>query len=377
MLAAMFMLGLAACEPKPEDGIGGDETPAVEITAIELSTSSITLDVGQSQQVTATVQPADADPSRVTWRSDNERVATVDATGKVTGVGYGTTFIYAEADDESESIMVKINGPERTYTLVWEDNFDGPALDKSSWNIAGGIPQNDEKQFYLREQPLVENGYLVITAKDMGPLQKDEDGNDIPNSNPNWVEGKRYTSYRINTQGKRFVKYGKIEASISFPSGAGTWCAFWLMPNESVYGDWPRSGEVDIVEHVGSNPNKVSSAVHTRARNGNVGTEGDAWNATRNYDNVADDFHVYGVEWVDNYRNGCDVMIFTFDGEEVGRCSQDAWMSSTWKDWPFDQDFYVILNMAIGGNFTGAEPIDNSIFPIEMKVDWVRMYQLQ
>lgn len=365
MLAAMFMLGLAACEPKPEDGTGGDETPAVEITAIELSTSSITLDVGQSQQVTAIVQPADADPSRVAWRSDNERVATVDASGKITGVGYGTTFIYAEADDQSEYVMVRVNEPERTYTLVWEDDFEGTALNESYWNYAPGAPQNNEKEYYKAENVSVKDGCLVITAKQ-----------EHTESNAGGA-GWNYTSGRINTQGKQAITYGKIEARINFPTGAGTWCAFWLMPNESVYGVWPRSGEVDIVEHVGSNPNKVSSAVHTRARNGNVGTEGDAWNATRNYDNVADDFHVYGVEWVDNYRNGCDVMIFTFDGEEVGRCSQDAWMSSTWEDWPFDQDFYVILNMAIGGNFTGAEPIDNSIFPIEMKVDWVRMYQLQ
>lgn len=361
MLAAMFMLGLAACEPKLEDGTGGDETPAVEITAIELSTSSITLDVGQSQQVTATVQPADADPSRVTWRSDNERVATVDATGKVTGVGYGTTFIYAEADDESESIMVKINGSERTYTLVWEDDFNGSALDESNWNIETGVPGNNEKQYYKAENISVSGGNLVITAK------KEQ----VVTSNG---ATKDYTSGRLNSRGKAFIKYGKIEARISFPGQSGTWGAFWLMPNESAYGGWPRSGEVDIVEHVGNNPDRVSVAVHTYERNGNVGSEGDAWNSLRTYENVADEYHVYGVEWIDNYRNGNDALIFYFDDEIVGTCTQSLWQESTWKDWPFDQDFYVVLNLAIGGSFGGAEPI-NGTFPMEMKVDWVRMYR--
>ena len=335
------------------------------------------LNIGETYQLTLSLSPEDADASRIKWRTDNERVAAISSDGIVTAIGYGRTFVYAEADGESESVSISVNERERNYKLVWEDNFGGPALDESSWNIVGGIPGNDEKQFYLREQPLVENGYLVITAKDMGPLQKDEDGNDIPNSNPNWVEGKRYTSYRINTQGKRFVKYGKIEASISFPSGEGTWCAFWLMPNESVYGGWPRSGEVDIVEHVGSIPNRVSVAAHTNNRNGNVGSQGSAWNQTKTYDNVADNFHTYGIEWIDDYQNGNDVLIFTFDGDVVGRYSQTSWMNSTWQDWPFDQNFYVILNMAIGGKFGGAEPIDDSIFPVQMKVDWVRMYELE
>lgn len=368
---SVMVLIFAACENKLP------EPPVVTITNIELDESSITLNVGESRQMLLTLTPVEADETLVSWRSDNEKVASVDGNGNITAVGYGRTFVYAEADGVDDYVSVTVNEPERKYKLVWEENFEGTVLDESSWNIAGGIPQNDEKQYYLKEQPLIENGCLVITAKDMGPLQKDEHGKDIPNSNPNWVEGKRYTSYRINTQGKHFIKYGKFEASISFPSGKGTWCAFWLMPNESVYGIWPRSGEIDIVEHVGSNPNWVNVAAHTYNRNGNVGEKGDAWSSGNTYENVADNFHTYGIEWIDDYQNGNDILIFTFDGVEVGRYSQTSWMNSDWKDWPFDQNFYVILNMAIGGQFGGAEPIDDSIFPVQMKVDWVRMYELE
>ena len=335
------------------------------------------LNIGETYQLTLSLSPEDADAARIKWRTDNERVAVISSDGIVTAIGYGRTFVYAEADGESESVSISVNEPERNYELVWEENFDGSVLDESSWNIAGGIPQNNEKQYYLKEQPLIENGCLVITAKDMGPLQKDEHGKDIPNSNPNWVEGKRYTSYRINTQGKHFIKYGKFEASISFPSGAGTWCAFWLMPNESAYGGWPNSGEIDIVEHIGSNPNRVSVATHTYERNGNVGPQGSAWSAIRSFENTAEKFHTYGVEWINDYENGSDILIFTFDGEVISSCKQESWLTSDWQDWPFDQNFYIILNLAIGGSFAGAEPIDDSIFPVQMKVDWVRMYELE
>lgn len=351
---SVMVLIFAACENKLP------EPPVVTITNIELDESSITLNVGESRQMLLTLTPAEADETLVSWRSDNEKVASVDGNGNITAVGYGRTFVYAEADGVDDYVSVTVNEPERKYKLVWEENFEGTVLDESSWNLAPGIPTNNERQEYQSENVTVENGYLVITGK-----------KEVSN------QGRSYTSGRLNTSSKRFIKYGKIEASISFPSGAGTWAAFWMMPNESVYGGWPRSGEIDIVEHVGSIPNQVSIATHTRERNGNVGTKGDAWGVKKNYSDVADQFHIYGLEWIDDYQNGNDILIFTFDGVEVGRCSQTAWMNSDWQDWPFDQNFYIILNLAIGGKFSGAEPVDDSIFPVQMKVDWVRMYELE
>ena len=366
--AAAVALMFAACEQKGGDG-GEPTPPVVTITALELNETAATLDVGESLQLSVTsFAPANADMSRVAWSVDNERVASIDATGKVTALAYGRTFAWAKVDGVEEYCMVTVNEPERNYKLVWEDNFDGTELNTAYWNYEEGGGRNQEKQCYLQQNVSVENGYLVITGKKEHWERPTATGH---------VNEYEYTSGRINTSGKAFIKYGKIEASISFPSGAGTWCAFWLMPNESVYGGWPRSGEVDIVEHVGSIPNRVSVAAHTNNRNGNVGSQGSAWNQTKTYDNVADHFHTYGIEWIDDYQNGNDLLLFTFDGEEVGRWSQTTWFNSTWQDWPFDQDFYVILNMAIGGQFGGAEPIDDSIFPVQMKVDWVRMYELE
>ena len=366
--AGAVALMFAACEQKGDDG-GEPTPPVVTITALELNETAATLDVGESLQLSVTsFAPANADMSRVAWSVDNERVASIDATGKVTALAYGRTFAWAKVDGVEEYCMVTVNEPERKYKLVWEDNFDGTELNTAYWNYEEGGGRNQEKQCYLQQNVSVENGYLVITGKKEHWERPTATGH---------VNEYEYTSGRINTSGKAFIKYGKIEASISFPSGAGTWCAFWLMPNESVYGGWPRSGEVDIVEHVGSIPNRVSVAAHTYNRNGNVGSQGSAWNQAKTYDNVADNFHTYGIEWIDDYQNGNDLLLFTFDGEEVGRWSQTTWFNSTWQDWPFDQDFYVILNMAIGGQFGGAEPIDDSIFPVQMKVDWVRMYELE
>lgn len=344
----------------PEGGVESIEINEAEIPA---------LNIGETYQLTLSLSPEDADASRVSWRSTNSKVLTVDNSGKLTAIGYGNAFIYAEADGESEYVRVYVNEPPRRYKLVWEDDFNGEVLDESKWNFetGPGPAGNNEKQYYKKENIIVQDGFLIIEAKQ--EYIEYEAGMGITNKY-------NYTSGRINSRDKGKIKYGKIEARINFPSGAGTWCAFWLMPNESVYGGWPSSGEVDIVEHVGSIPNRVSVAAHTNNRNGNVGSQG-AWNQTKTYDNVADNFHTYGIEWIDDYQNGNDVLIFTFDGDEVGRYSQTSWMNSTWQDWPFDQNFYVILNMAIGGKFGGAEPIDDSIFPVQMKVDWVRMYELE
>lgn len=366
--AVATTLLFTACEQKGEDG-GEPTPPAVTITELVLNETSATLNVGESIQLyIASFAPENADISRVVWSIDNEKVATIDADGKVTAVAYGRTFAWAKVDGVEEYCIVTVNEPERKYTLVWEDDFEGSVLDESNWNYEEGGGRNMEKQCYLQQNVKVENSCLVITGK------KEHWERETATGHINEYE---YTSGRINSQNKAFIKYGKIEASISFPSGSGTWAAFWMMPNESAYGVWPRSGEIDIVEHVGSIPNQVSIAAHTYNKNGNVGPQGSAWGVKKNYSNVANNFHTYGLEWVDDYQNGNDILIFTFDGEEVGRCSQTAWMNSDWKDWPFDQNFYVVLNLAIGGKFTGAEPIDDSIFPVQMKVDWVRMYELQ
>ena len=218
----------------PEGGVESIEINEAEIPA---------LNIGETYQLTLSLSPEDADASRVSWRSTNSKVLTVDNSGKLTAIGYGNAFIYAEADGESEYVRVYVNEPPRRYKLVWEDDFNGEVLDESKWNFETGPAQNNEKQYYKKENIIVQDGFLIIEAK-QEYIEYDTGMGSTNKYN--------YTSGRINSRDKGKIKYGKIEARINFPSGAGTWCAFWLMPNESVYGGWPRSGEVDIVEHVGT-----------------------------------------------------------------------------------------------------------------------------
>lgn len=353
LLTILIFTGLAACK-KTES-----EEPVVTATDITIDASSIELKPGETAALTVTTEPAGVSASRISWTTDNERVASVDANGNITAVGYGRTFIYASVDGVEDYVSVTVTEPERTYELVWTEEFEGTVLDESIWNYETGAAQNNEKQYYKTDNVAVSDGMLVITAK-------------LEDTTTESGSVFKYTSGRINTSGKKFTKYGKVEARVSVPSGGGTWPAFWMMPNESVYGTWPRSGEIDIMEHVGNNPRMVSNAVHTRMKNGN-GYPASNWYSQTYHDGVEDEFHVYGIEWIDNYYNGNDAIIFYYDGEQSGIVYQALWSGSTYQDWPFDQNFYVILNLAIGGNLGGE--VDDAIFPVELKVDWVKIYE--
>lgn len=235
------------------------------------------------------------------------------------------------------------------YSLVFSDEFDGTVLDDSKWTVQSGYAANQEKEYYTtgNNNLRIEDGNLVLVArKEQAVTDRD------------------YTSARINSKGKMFTKYGKIEASISFPSGAGTWPAFWMMPESNVYGTWPKSGEIDIMEHVGSSPTMISHAVHTANKNGNLGNN---WYNRQYRDNTENNFHKYSIIW------GDETIQFYIDDVK----SVTLWRNLTedYKGWPFDQNFYLILNLALGGTMGGT--IDDAIFdnPVEMKVDYVRIYQ--
>ena len=234
------------------------------------------------------------------------------------------------------------------YNLVFSDEFDGTTLDLSKWNIQSGYAANQEKEYYTAGNNIrLENGNLVITGK------KEQA-----------VTDRNYSSGRINSQSKGYVKYGKIEARISVPSGAGTWPAFWMMPQTNVYGGWPKSGEIDIMEHIGSDHRMTSHAVHTANKNGSLGNN---WFNRQYKDSMENKFHVYSVVW------GPDDMKFYIDSIKSVTLYRN--FTEDYKGWPFDQPFYVILNLALGGTMGGT--INDAIFdaPVEMKVDYVRVYQ--
>jgi len=239
------------------------------------------------------------------------------------------------------------------WKLVWSDEFDYTGLpDSTKWSYdtegnAWGWG-NNEKQFYTKADKRngwVENGMLTITAL------KDS------------VEGKPYTSARLITKGKGDWLYGRFEIKAKNPTGLGTWPAIWMLPTDWEYGKWPASGEIDIIENVGYDPDTIVGSAHTQKYYHSIGTQK---NAKIFFPTNYTDFHVYTLEWEANeYRLYIDdTLFFTFRNEGTG-----------FEVWPFDKRFHLILNLAIGGNWGGAKGIDETLFPHKFIIDYVRVYQ--
>lgn len=254
------------------------------------------------------------------------------------------------------------------WKLVWQDEFDYegyPNPDKWGYDEWPARKVNDEDQTYTKrlKNARVENGHLIIEA------HKEKFNN------------AEYSSARLNTLGKMDFLYGRVEVKAKLPAGQGTWSAIWMLPSDpykysttckpgedwqgsATCDAWPNSGEIDIMEHVGYDMNNIHGTVHTKAyywanweqRKGSV--EGQT---------VESDFHVYALEWTPEtitiFFN--DTPYFIYFNEGTG-----------WEAWPFDHAYNLILNLAIGGMWGRAGgSIDDSIFPVRMEVDYVRIYQ--
>jgi len=260
------------------------------------------------------------------------------------------------------------NRPRPEWELVWSDEFDGKELDAAKWSPNVWPPRkvNDEDQAYTaREKNLrVEDGHLVIEA------HKED------------YEGASYTSGRVHTDGKGDFLYGRFEVRAKLPAGQGSWPAIWMLPSDpyryattceegedwqgsTTCDAWPNSGEIDIMEHVGYQMGHIHGTVHNEAyywlkweqRKGRI-----------LIDAVDEDFHVYALDWtperIDAYVD--DSHYFTYVNENSG-----------WQAWPYDQPFHLILNIAVGGAWGRAGgAIDDDIFPLQMEVDYARVYQL-
>ncbi len=343
-------------------------TISAECMVYVVSKPQLPMNVSSQQiEVKKTLQLSVADAkSALVWTSANPAVASVDKNGLVTGVNDGRTTITATCDDGEAQCVVTVVQPGGSYrgeyVLVWSDEFEGTALDTTKWNIevTGGGGGNGEQQYYTArpENLRVEDGNLVIEAKKEN------------------YQGKEYTSGRINTKGKHQFAYCKAEARIWLPSGRGTWPAFWMLGTKS---GWPSCGEIDIMEHVGSNPTMVSHAVHTQAKNGMLRNN---WHSQLTGVEVEGSWHVFGLEWLEYYQYGRDVLRFYVDEREPTTIMEPTETRDI-EQWPFfnqkdyDNKFFIILNLALGGSMGGS--IDNDMFatPILMKVDWVRVYEKQ
>lgn len=244
----------------------------------------------------------------------------------------------------------------RDSVLVWHDEFDVPGQPdptRWTWDEGGSGMGNDEAQFYTRNRPAnarVEDGQLVITARREDTLTC-------------WYGPCKFTSARLVTRGIASWLYGRVEVRAKLPRGTGTWPAIWMLAERSPYGSWPTSGEIDIMEAVGHEPGKVFANVHTRAYNH---VDGTAKGSSKTVTDPVANWHVYSLEW------GPDSLFIGVDGTDYYRFGNQG----TWQTWPFDQPFHLLLNLAVGGGWGGAQGIDTTVFPQEFRVDWVRVHKI-
>lgn len=255
----------------------------------------------------------------------------------------------------SASLAQRDPGP---WRLVWSDEFNYKGLpDAARWGYDAGSHGwgNKELQNYTvrrKENARVEGGRLIIEAR------RDGSGDS------------KYTSARLVSRGKADWTYGRFEVRAKLPSGRGTWPAIWMLPTLKSYGDggWPDNGEIDIMEHVGFDPDVVHGSAHTRAYYHSIGTQK---TGKTTVPSSRSEFNVYAVEWTPDeirwYVN--DKHYFTFSNER--RTNPEA----GYQQWPFDKPFHLILNLAVGGTWGGAQGVDDSIWPQRMEVDYVRVYQ--
>jgi beta-glucanase (GH16 family) len=271
------------------------------------------------------------------------------------------------------------------WLLVWSDEFDGAAIDRSKWEFdvdcwGGG---NNERQCYTDKphNAAVVDGKLVISArkeKATGPAFPLSQRGDPAKAK---AEASRdFTSARLVTRGKAAWTYGKIEVRAKLPQGQGTWPAIWMLPNDNHYGTWAASGEIDILEAVnlgvrcdtcaGGIENRILGTLHF----------GGQWPDNRyKGDETAlpaplDGFHVFGIVWEKGK------IVWTVDGKPYATRIASEWSSSGSTDpaAPFDRPFHLILNLAVGGGLAedrGLKGVDESGYPKNMEIDWVRVWQ--
>jgi beta-glucanase (GH16 family) len=251
-----------------------------------------------------------------------------------------------------------VTGPalDKKWKLVWADEFNGTQIDPAKWKfeVNGKGGGNGEMQYYTdrSQNASVEDGHLTITAR-----KEEYQGPD----------GKRsYTSARLISKGLGDWEYGRFEARIKMPKGKGMWPAFWMMPTAEAYGIWPLSGEIDIAEVIGQEPNIVYGTLHYGDKWPNNVHSGDKYILPNG--DFSDDFHVFAIEWQEGeirwYVDG-----HLYDTQTQWRTASAPFPA------PFNQQFYFVLNVAVGGAWPGP-PNAATVFPQKMEVDYVRVYQL-
>ena len=248
-------------------------------------------------------------------------------------------FCFSCKENQDNKKLSKAND-----VFSFTDQFKGTQLNESYWNydLGDGCPNlcgwgNNERQIYTKENVSVKDGNLIITAT------KDSTG---------------YYSGKITTKDKIEFQYGTVEVRAKLPLGSGLWPAFWMLGSDIDTNIWPACGEIDILEYVGKMPNQIHTTLHTPNSYGkSVNTK------ISTIEDIEEGFHNYKTNWTK------DSISFYVDDNLVYTFSPDV---KNEKTWPFDKPFYLIINLAIGGNFGGPE-VDDSIFPQDFIIDYVKV----
>ena len=300
--------------------VSTDNSGNVAFTAT--ATNAVSYDYDYGNGVYATIAAGS-----VTYKYPASNTYTVNVTAK-SSTGQTIT--------KSIQVMVTV-----AMSLVWSDEFNtAGAPDASKWgyDIGAGGWGNNELQYYTNrtDNAVVSNGTLKITARKEA------------------FSGSNYTSARLLTKNKFTTKYGKVEARMKLPAGVGTWPAFWMLGANLETAPWPACGEIDIMEHKGSDEGRIYATLHHPGHSGGNGDGG-----TRMFQNVTTDFHVYAVEWT------AANLKFSVDGTVFYTFNNSASL-------PFNNPFFIIFNFALGGTFGG--PLDPAFNSAVMEVDYVRVY---
>lgn len=286
------------------------------------------------------------------------------------------TFWRMTVDDNgnlgTEKVVTSIIPIPEGYTkMVFNDEFNGEgAPNPEKWSYEVGYVRNDEDQYYNDSEKNVfqKDGNLNIVCYANDPVY--DKNKQLLNNKTREVDGTptqyKITSGSIHTRDKAKWTYCRIDVRAKLPTSLGTWPAIWLMPNDDVYGYWPNSGEIDIMEHVGYDPQKVYFTAHCAEQNGANNRYSGNYKSPVELD-FANNFHVYSLIWEK------DKMYWLVDNQRKFAISRSG--TNSWRGWPYNRDFYAILNFAFGGSWGGREGMDVTALPLTYYVDYIRVFQ--
>lgn len=250
------------------------------------------------------------------------------------------------------------------WTLIFADEFDGETLNDDYWTAANHVRHGSSVVYYSNREENVQllDGKLVLKA-----LETKQEELYL-------FEGMPFTSARIESKHKFDFTYGRVIVSAKVAKGAGTWPAIWMLPSDNHYGNWPHSGEIDIMEYYGKRPNIVSAAYHTYKYN-HMNTQISTIAKSRNLVDAEERFYTYEIIWtpvsITWYFEGQIVHFYRYNNR------LEAHNAHYYEAWPFDQDFHLIMNLGMGdAGGSGAGPIDSEALPTTFEIDYVRVYQI-